>query len=165
LASTVKDRASEVKEELVDQSQTLLRDAREQVETQAEQQARRLGESLVSLGNEAEALAAGRPQDAPHLRRTVESCGERLTGYGDRLYNLADDLEQRGISGVAQDVADFARRRPGAFLLGAAIAGFAAARVVRTSASSDDTDGDVRAGNGSQPSSSGRRTSAQGRGR
>jgi hypothetical protein len=40
-------------------------------------------------------------------------------------------MDQRGVEGVLDDVRSFARRRPGVFLLGAGIAGFAVGRLVR----------------------------------
>jgi hypothetical protein len=51
-----------------------------------------------------------------------------------RIGRLAGELEQRGPEGLAEDLSRFARRRPGAFLLGAGLVGFAAGRVVRAGA-------------------------------
>lgn len=137
LATTVKERASEVRDEAVHQGQGLLQEARAQLESQAGQQSRRLAMALVRLGNEAEALAAGRTEQAATLSGWMEQCGERSTEAGDRLYGFADDIEQRGITAVLDDVSDFARRRPGAFLLGAALVGFGVARVVRGASAPD----------------------------
>jgi hypothetical protein len=140
LVGTVKERASEVSSELLEQGQTLAQDARTQVEEQAREQTRRLAGTLTKLGNEAQALADGRPEDAETLRDYVRRGGEGLTGTADRLYGLADDMEERGLGGVVEDLSRFARRRPGAFLLGAAVAGFGVARVVRSSKSDSDSD-------------------------
>jgi vacuolar-type H+-ATPase subunit H len=138
LVGTVKERASEVTGELFEQGQTLAEDARTQIEQQAKEQTRRLAGTLNRLGNEAQALADGRPEDAETVREYVRRAGEGVTGTADRLYGLADDVEQRGLGGLFEDLSTFARRRPGAFLLGAAIAGFGVARVVRSSKSDSD---------------------------
>lgn len=142
LAGTVLERAQEVRRELSGQGQTLVDDARTQVETQTREQARRAAGTLTRLGNEAQALAEGRPEDAETVRGYVERAAETLTDTADRLYRVADDVEQRGIGGLASDLSNFARRRPGAFLLATAIAGFGVARVVRSSKSDAGDDHD-----------------------
>jgi len=138
LVGTVKERASEVTGELFEQGQTLAEDAKTQIEQQTKEQTRRLAGTLTRLGNEAQALAEGRPQDAETVREYVRRAGEGVTETADRLYGLADDVEQRGLGGLFEDLSTFARRRPGAFLLGAAVAGFGVARVVRSSKSDSD---------------------------
>ena len=52
-----------------------------------------------------------------------------------RWSSFASRLEDRGIEGVVDDVARFARRRPGVFLLAAAGAGFVVGRFVRSGVS------------------------------
>ena len=49
---------------------------------------------------------------------------------------LASRMEQGGAQGVVDDVTRFARRRPGAFLAGAAGVGFVVGRLVRAGAAS-----------------------------
>jgi len=157
LVGTVKERASEVTSELVEQGQTLAQDARTQVEEQAKQQTRRLAGTLTKLGNEAQALAEGRPEEAESVREYVRRAGEGLTGSADRLYGLADNVEERGLGGVFEDLSAFARRRPGMFLLGAAVAGFGVARVVRSSSADSDDEEDAPGRPASTPAAS-RRT-------
>jgi hypothetical protein len=55
-------------------------------------------------------------------------------GAADRVYSVAEDFQVRGVSGVLEDVQSFARRRPGAFLLGAAVIGFGVGRYVKAEA-------------------------------
>jgi hypothetical protein len=133
LVETVKERAAEVTGELFEQGQALATDARTQIEHQTQEQTRRLAGTLTRLGNEAQALADGRPEEAETVREYVRRAGEGVTETADRLYGLADDVEQRGLGGLFEDLSSLARRRPGAFLLGAAVAGFGVARVVRSS--------------------------------
>jgi hypothetical protein len=69
-----------------------------------------------------------------------------LAAYAEQaaewLDTSASYIEDRGIEGLAADVVDFARRRPGVFLAGAAVVGFGVGRLVRSGAvSSADGDG------------------------
>jgi hypothetical protein len=50
----------------------------------------------------------------------------------DRISKVADWLEQREPGQVVEEVREFARRRPGAFLGGAAVAGLLVGRLTRT---------------------------------
>ena len=47
---------------------------------------------------------------------------------------FANRLEMSGPQGLVDDVSSFARRRPGAFLLAAGVAGFAVGRIARAGA-------------------------------
>ena len=58
-----------------------------------------------------------------------------------QLRRLASRMEQGGAQGVVEDVTRFARRRPGAFLAGAAGVGFVVGRLVRAGAASQQDDG------------------------
>jgi hypothetical protein len=49
----------------------------------------------------------------------------------DRAHGAASWLEQREPADLLDEVRNFARRRPGAFLIGAAVAGLAAGRLTR----------------------------------
>jgi hypothetical protein len=59
---------------------------------------------------------------------------------------VAERLESGGLEGALSDLQGFARRRPGVFLLGAAAAGFAVARLVRGAQAAN---GDGSSGSGS----------------
>jgi hypothetical protein len=58
------------------------------------------------------------------LRDYVEELGERAR-------RASEQLRTRGADGVVRDVRSLARRRPGAFLAGAAAAGFVVGRLVK----------------------------------
>ena len=62
----------------------------------------------------------------------------------EQIERLADRAQQLGPKGVADEVATFARRRPLAFLAGAAAAGFVVGRLARNAGQS--ADGPVRPG-------------------
>jgi hypothetical protein len=67
-----------------------------------------------------------------------------------RVGDMAQRLETRGYDGVVQDVSAFARRRPGVFLAGAGLLGFAVGRIIRSGGASSSSNG---SSTGSGPSS------------
>jgi len=143
VVDTAKEQASQVKQELAVQSRNLLDQSRTQLQVQAQTQTDRLADNLRRFGAEAEALADGRPEEAGATRDFVRQTAERLQGW-------ADDLDERGVEGVIDDLADFARQRPGVFLLGAAAVGFGVGRLLRNGAAAsgdgaDETDAGVSA--------------------
>ena len=71
-----------------------------------------------------QALAEGRVEDAGPLRDWASEASQRLRRLADR----ADELGPRG---VVEEVSDFARRRPAAFLVGAGLAGIVVGRLAR----------------------------------
>jgi hypothetical protein len=124
VAGTVKEQAAEVRHEVAVQGQEIVTRAKEQFRDQADTQAREASAGLRRLGGQAHALADGRIEEAGPL-------GGYLRQAGDRIDGMATRLEERGAEGVLEDVQDFARRRPGMFLAGAAVAGFAVGRMIR----------------------------------
>jgi hypothetical protein len=137
LGSTVREQTARVRGEVVEQGKTLAEEARSQAEAQAHAQSRRLADSLSRLGDEVRALAEGRPDEAGTVRPYVSNAADTVYDAADRLYTLASDIDTRGLTGVLDDLQAFARRRPGAFLLGAAVAGFGVGRAVRASSTDD----------------------------
>jgi hypothetical protein len=75
-----------------------------------------------------QALTEGRPGDSGPLAGYVTDARQQVASFALRL-------ENRGIEGVVDDVAQFARRRPGMFLLAAAGTGFLVGRLVRSGVS------------------------------
>lgn len=112
----------------------LMADARGEVMAQADTQSRRAAGGLRTLSGQLQALGDGRPSDAGRPGEMIRSASTRLTG-------LADKLEQDGLAAVSDDLARFARRRPGAFLALCAGAGFAAGRIARAAKAVDGSDG------------------------
>jgi len=155
VGATAKEQADQVRGEVVDQARSLGEEARSQLESQANAQARQLADTLSRLGDEATALAEGRPDDADTLRPYLSDAATAVYDAADRVYGLAQDIDERGLSGVLDDLSAFARRRPGAFLLGAAVAGFGVGRAVRASkgesSDSDEHEDEERGGRGPAP--------------
>ena len=131
VGATAKEQADRVKGEIVEQGRTLAEEAQGQLQSQAYSQSRQLADRLAQLGDEVRALAEGRPEDADTVVPYVSNAADAVYDAADRLYSLAEDINERGLGGVLEEVQAFARRRPGAFLLGAAVAGLGVGRAVR----------------------------------
>jgi hypothetical protein len=104
--------------------------ARAEAETRKGQAADALGSASSALGNAADELE--RNADAPDwLAAAVKQAAGKIDA-------MASQIEGRTIDEIGQNVADFARKNPGAFLAASAAAGFAAARVLRAGADRSD---------------------------
>ena len=86
-----------------------------------------MAEIIFQAGTQAVALAAGRPEQAGALVDYAEQAANWLD-------TCANAIDERGLEGLSADVVDFARRRPGLFLAGAAVAGVAVGRLIRSGA-------------------------------
>lgn len=122
--------ASQKARGLVDQAQA-------EVKGQAADQQNRAASGLRTIGNQLRSMAdkseeQGMATDLVHQT-------------SDRVQHVADWLEQREPGQVVEDVRDFARRHPGTFLTGAAIAGVLAGRMTRNMARGAKQGGDMRA--------------------
>lgn len=126
------------------QVRNLLGQATSQLNQQADTQQKRAAAGLRSLGDELESMSS---QDE---RRGL--AGDLARQAAEQAHRAADWLDEREPGAVVAEVRDFARRRPGLFLAGAAVAGMLAGRLTRSIAS----DGEAGAGGseGQQPLSS-----------
>lgn len=129
VASTAKAEAANVIGEGLDQARDLVSTVRTQVGEQVSSQGDRLTESLRTLSTQ---LSDG---------DTSGIVGQLLQEAGQRISSLADYAERTGPQGIVEDLRSYARRNPGSFLIGAAIAGLVSGRVVKG----------ISAGKGSQP--------------
>jgi hypothetical protein len=125
VASDAREQASNVTAETKAQVRNLTSDARQQLRDQADAQAGKVVDSMRRISDELRALSDGRAQEAATVRRYVQDA----TG---RIDDLASHIDAAGFEGIVDDVQRFARRRPGAFLLAAAGAGFLAGRFFRS---------------------------------
>lgn len=121
---TSRQQGAQVAQELSDQARGLLDETKTQLQDQAQTQAQRMAEALRRLGGEAQALAEGRPQDAPTLRDSLATTAVKLD-------EIADDLHSKGAEGLLEDLQTLARSHPGSFLLGAGVAGLTIGRLLR----------------------------------
>ncbi|MER7521042.1 hypothetical protein [Streptomyces sp. NPDC126499] len=117
---TAKEQAANVVGEATAQSRNLVDDLRGQLQGQAQSQTERLAENVRRLARELREMSEGGKPDS-----TMAGVARQLADGGEQA---AARIEQRGPDGLVGDLQDFARRRPGAFLAGAAVAGFLVGR-------------------------------------
>ncbi|MET1036800.1 MAG: hypothetical protein ABW075_00915 [Aeromicrobium sp.] len=137
VASTAKDEATKVATEAKEKATDLLADVKSQVDEQSRTQLDNLASKLGELADELEKLVSG--SDA---RGTVTDVAQQLA---DKTHQLSSHLESRQPMDLVEDVRGFARRRPAAFLAGAAVAGIVAGRLTRGAKASTDTDSSTSA--------------------
>jgi hypothetical protein len=123
VAQTAADQARAVASETARQTRDLLGEAGGQVRGQASVQQQNAARQLRSFGDELQEMAAKSGQSGLATEVAQQAA--------DRLHGSASWLEQREPADVLDAVRDFARRRPGTFLLGAAVAGLVAGRLTR----------------------------------
>ena len=121
VAGTAKEQAANVVGEAVTQTQNLLGQAGEQVTAQATEQTQRLSQNIRQLAQHFTQMAgAGEPGTTAHsLVQTAAQHADRAAGY----------LDGKQPGELVTDVQNLGRRRPGTFLLGAALAGIAVGRL------------------------------------
>jgi hypothetical protein len=149
--STAKQVAGQGKEAATQAAADVKDTAREQVQrvgAEAKTQARNLASDVRSrVGEQAhtqhDKLVSTIRETAGHLD---EMRGDRagtpaatvVSRVADSGRQLADYLDRNGPEGVLREVQDFARRRPGAFLATALVAGFVVGRLGKSVAKAED---------------------------
>jgi hypothetical protein len=123
VAQTAAEKAKDVAQETTKQARDLLGEARGQLKQQTGDQHRALVANLRSLADELSAMTNADEQGGV-ATQLVGQAGERVQG-------AANWLDGREPGDVLEEVRAFARRRPGTFLLGAALAGVVAGRLTR----------------------------------
>jgi len=122
VASTAVDEAKTVGAQAATEAKDLLADARQQLRTQASEQSDRLAEAVRQVGEQLRTMAGA----GDGLARDV------VSQVADQAQQLSSRLSDGGLDRTLEDARRLARNRPGMFLLGAAAAGFVAARVARS---------------------------------
>lgn len=145
VAGTAADQARTVAGEARQQAGTVLEDLRSRAMEEAEGQTQRAVGQLRQWAGDLSGLAAHARDDSP-ARGVVAHAADT----GSRA---ADYLEEQGVGGLVGDLQQFARRRPGAFLGGALLAGLAVGRLAKAAGSASGADGS--GANGSRPNRSG----------
>ena len=122
VATTAVEQAGNVKQETVRQARNLMSEAGSQVSTQAGEQTQRMTGLLRELADELHQMASsGNGGYASELAYQASERAHQAAGY----------LEGRQPGDLLDDVRHYARRRPGTFLVGAALLGLAAGRLGR----------------------------------
>ncbi|WP_369252027.1 hypothetical protein [Geodermatophilus amargosae] len=137
VATTAADQAKNVVAETKHQAQSLLDQGRTQVRQQAVSQQQKAGQSLSSLADQLRGMVEGNAP-APGPARDLLQQG------ASKVEEFATLLQNREPADLLDEVRSFARRKPGAFLLGAALAGIVAGRLtsgVKAAHSADSSSG------------------------
>ncbi|MFJ9719866.1 hypothetical protein ACIRPQ_28740 [Streptomyces sp. NPDC101213] len=141
VAGTAAEQVQNVVGEARQQAGTVLDELRHRAMNEAEGQAKRAADTLRQWAGDLSGLAENAQGDSP-----ARSLAAQAAGRGHRA---ADYLDERGVDGLVSDLQGFARRRPGAFLGGALLAGLAVGRLARVAGAARSGGN----GNGSQPPS------------
>jgi gas vesicle protein len=123
VAHTAKEQGKEVARETARQARDLYGTTRAQLRDQASAQQRRAAGGIRSIGDEIRSMAEQGGQSGPASELAQQASG--------RIADVADWIEAREPGQVVDEVKQFARRHPGAFLAGAAILGVLAGRLTR----------------------------------
>ncbi len=144
VAHTAADQGRQVAAETGRQARNLIGQASGQVREQAAVQQQRAAGALRSFATDLHSMSGNATQSAVS--------GDLVRQAADRAHRVADWLEQRDPAAVLHEVRGYARRHPGVFLAGAAVAGVVAGRLGRGLAAGGHLSGGT-------PSQNGRRSS------
>ncbi len=124
VGETAKEQAGQVAGEVGRQARSLLDETRSQLRSQAQEQTDRISATLSDLANELRGMADNAPDPSSSVANLVGDGARRLEDF-------ATHLQAGGLDTVADDLKTMARRRPAAFLAGAAVAGVVVGRLFR----------------------------------
>jgi hypothetical protein len=146
VAHSAAEQGKQVVQETGRQAHEVVDQAQAQLMEQASAQQKRAASGLRSLGDQLRSAVDKSEQPGPAV--------DLVRQASDRISRVADWLEHREPGQVVAELREFARRRPGAFLGGAAAAGMLAGRFTRTMTSggaSGQNDGASQPGAQPQP--------------
>ena len=123
VAGTAAEQAANVAQEAKAQARDLMGEARGQVQDQARVGQQKASDGIRALSQELRQMADNGGQSG-----TVSELARQVS---DRADTLAGWLADREPGDLLEEVRSFARRRPGAFILGAALAGVVVGRLTR----------------------------------
>lgn len=123
VAGTARDEAGNVAGEAKAQASNLLDQVKGEAGSQAETQQQRLAGVVSSYAKELGSMASGSDESGPLTDLTQQA--------SQKVAEAAQWLENRKPAELLDEARSFARRRPGAFLLGAAVAGVVVGRLTR----------------------------------
>ena len=127
VASTAKEQARSFAGEARSETGHVVNDVQGRLREEARTQTRKASGNLRQWSRELESMAEHADSDSP--------VGDVVRQVAEGGLGTADFLDERGVDGLLDETRSFARRKPVAFLLGAAVAGFALGRVLKVSPS------------------------------
>jgi hypothetical protein len=125
VAGTAMDQAQQVASDVKEQARKLSEDTKSQMQEQAASQRDKAVSTLRSFGDELSVMADSKGEESSGLATQLAREGSSYT------YQVADFLDQREPGQLLDEVREYARRRPGTFLIGAAVAGVVVGRLTR----------------------------------
>jgi hypothetical protein len=132
VASTAKDEARDVVQQAREQAKTTARQVQSDLRDRANAEATKFAQTLREASSRMQAMAecAGPEQSLPaNAVREGAQAAERI----------ASRLDEGGVESIMADFRTWARRNPGGFLLGGAVAGFLVGRAARNFTSNGGT--------------------------
>ncbi|WP_320778458.1 hypothetical protein [Streptomyces sp. CRN 30] len=123
VAGTAREGAEHVLRETTERGRDLYERLREQAAEETGTQVRRLATNIRYLAEDLRYMSETGKPESP--------AASLVSQVAERGQTLADRLDREGPGELLDGVRDFARRRPGLFLAGAALAGFAVSRLGR----------------------------------
>jgi len=126
VAATAKDEAMSVAGDVKTQAKDLYVQTKQELTEQASTQQQRVASGLRAVGSELGSMAD---------RSDGGVAGDLVRQAATRVSAAGSWLEARDPGGVIDEVKRFARRKPGVFILGAAVAGVVVGRLTRALAS------------------------------
>jgi hypothetical protein len=122
VASTAADQAKQVTQETKRQAQDLVQQGRQQLQHQARTGQQKAGQGLNDIAQQLRLMVQGGETPSGPAADLVAQAG-------DKVEQLAGWIQDREPGDLVVELRNFARRKPGVFLLGAALAGVVAGRL------------------------------------
>jgi len=122
---TSKAEIRSVADDVRSEAKDVLAQSREQLRRQSDEQFRNMAGTLSDISRQLARLAEGQPESGIVLDAT--------NGLADTVGQLGERFQRDGIDGALRDATQFARRRPGVFLLASVGGGLLLGRVLRSS--------------------------------
>jgi len=129
VAETAQQQAKQVAQQAGTEVRRVADRTRGRLNDEAEAQTRRAADGLRQWSDELASMAESAKPDSP-----VRDAVHQMADGGRRA---ADYLDRRGLQGAVGELQEFARRRPGTFLLAAVAGGFLMGRMAKAAATSD----------------------------
>ncbi|GAB3349270.1 hypothetical protein [Modestobacter lapidis] len=122
VASTAADQAKQVTQETKRQAQDMVAQGRQQLQEQARTGQQKAGQGLNEIAQQLRTMVQGGETPSGPAADLVAQAG-------DKVEQLATWISDREPGDLVTELRTFARRKPGVFLLGAAVAGVVAGRL------------------------------------
>jgi hypothetical protein len=145
------ERLRSTTEQVTDQVKQQVKEKTVELKRQAKETAEDLRDRARSMADQQKDAAVGRVEGIAHALRTasdeLRDQGQPMVAEYSRyaaegLENMARSLDRRQVGDFVNSIEQFARERPGVFLGGAMVAGFALARFMKSSSARRDQRGE-----------------------